>query len=430
MATLKDLKVKALQDIASSCGLLKSGNKARIYQRIRTAAQEFKPLTSEARILSIDMGIRNMAFCLLWPRIPPLQLATNSKGEGNNKGRKPSVQVGTWKRLALDVRSSHDTTTTTDSDPETRTTEDFSPAQMAKMALSFVQSHILPLDPTHILIERQRYRSASSPAITNWTIRVNSLEAMIYSMLAVYKSLGKFHGEVIPVTPRSVATFLLDENPFTAGLIREGMKARLQKEKMETSKKNKVDLLGRLIRHKEEPVTFWSEKAGRLAYALADRGRKKKAMKGDGGVQVKIPHPKVDDLADCLLQGIAWVEWHRNMEHLIETNAWVTGPAMELTPAEALEIEDDEGGLEKPEKGKGGTKRGKVEKAEESKAKTRRTRKDSTKGVNLEKAEESEARARRTRKRSIVGDQLSILRAALEKETKQTNHRSTGSSSF
>ncbi|KAK4213014.1 mitochondrial resolvase Ydc2 [Rhypophila decipiens] len=409
MATLKDLKVKALQDIASSCGLLKSGNKAQVYQRIRTAARQFKPLPPNARILSIDMGIRNMAFCLLRPQGPPFRLATNSKGEITNRG-KPSVQVGTWKRLALDVRSSHDTTT--ESDPEATTTaEDFSPAQMAKMALSFVQSHILPSDPTHILIERQRYRSASSPAITNWTIRVNSLEAMIYSMLAVYKSLGKFHGEVIPVTPRSVATFLLDEHPFTAGLIRQGIKARLQKEKMETSKKNKVDLLGRLIRHKEEPVTFSGEQAGRIAYALADRrsgGKKKKAaMEGDGGVQVEIPLPKVDDLADCLLQGIAWVEWHRNMEHLIVTEPWVTGPAMEVTPTEALEMEDDGGDLEQPEKVKRGKKRGKVEKAEESEAKTRRTRKG-----------------------SIVGDQLSVLRAALEKETKKTKRRSTGSSSF
>ncbi|KAM7220213.1 Mitochondrial resolvase Ydc2 / RNA splicing MRS1 domain containing protein [Rhypophila decipiens] len=413
MTTLKDLKVKALQDIVSSCGLLKSGNKVQIYQRIRTAAREFRPLPPNARILSIDMGIRNMAFCLLRPQDAPFRLSTNSKGEIINRG-KPSVQVGTWKRLALDVRSSHDTTTSTsESDPEatTTTTEDFSPAHMAKMALSFVQTHILPSDPTHILIERQRYRSASSPAITNWTIRVNSLEAMIYSMLAVYKSLGKFQGEVIPVTPRSVATFLLDEHPFTAGLIRQGMKARLQKEKMETSKKNKVDLLGRLIRHKEEPVTFSGEQAGRNAYALADRrsgGKKKKAaMEADGGVQVKIPLPKVDDLADCLLQGIAWVEWHRNMEHLIVTEPWVTGPAMEVTSAEALEIEDDEGDLEQPEKVKRGKKRGKVEKADASEAKTRRTRKG-----------------------SIVGDQLSVLRAALEKETKKTKHRSTGSSSF
>ena len=59
---------------------------------------------------------------------------------------------------------------------------------MAQIALNFIQTHILPQNPTHILIERQRFRSSSSPAILDWTIRVNTLEAMIYAILAVHQS--------------------------------------------------------------------------------------------------------------------------------------------------------------------------------------------------------------------------------------------------
>ncbi|KAM7193397.1 Mitochondrial resolvase Ydc2 / RNA splicing MRS1 domain containing protein [Naviculisporaceae sp. PSN 640] len=339
MGILKDLKVKTLQDVASSCGLAKSGRKTEIYHRIRSTARDFRPLPKNVRILSIDMGIRNMAFCLLKPGKP-------IPGAHLEEGRKPSVQVSAWQRLSLSTSDNQNDTEET----KTASIEDFSPSHMAKLAVSFIQTHVLPSSPTHILIERQRFRSANSPSINNWTIRVNSLEAMLYSALAVYQSLGKFKGEVLPVVPRTVAGFLLNENDFTSGLVRRGMSRVEAAGAVDASKKNKVDLLTRLIKHEDGLITFDSVQASSIAEGFKARGeprskksKQKSALENNDVEDKRVESfTKVDDLADCLLQGIAWIEWQKNMEHLIKTEAWVTGPEEEDVKLVGTD-RDDEG---------------------------------------------------------------------------------------
>lgn len=335
----KALDTKQLQEICMSCGLAKSPPKTALRSRIQIAAKEYNPLPPDARILSIDLGIRNMAFCIIRPR-GPAPLTTSSKDKGGQPlsqptTRYPSAHVDLWKRLSLSL---HDTDTNQSKDePPTpnisATKEDFSPAYMAQIALNFIQTHILPQNPTHILIERQRFRSSSSPAILDWTIRVNTLEAMIYAILAVHQSNGVWKGELVPVAPRRVGTFLLEDNQSTAALM--GSSLTTPTKVLEATKKRKIELLGRIIQERDL-LQFNDPEAERIGGSIVQRARL--GAENDGNYERLA---KADDLADCLLQGLAWLEWQRNTANLIKNQAWMSNFGEEVADS-GKQVKQDE----------------------------------------------------------------------------------------
>lgn len=91
----------------------------------------------------------------------------------------------------------------------------FSPKNLSATAFSLVRE-LLRHKPDVILIERQRWRSASSSAIQQWTVRVNSLEAMLWAMFTAFRGMslvkssegkGKMDFEVFSVDPKRVGNY-------------------------------------------------------------------------------------------------------------------------------------------------------------------------------------------------------------------------------
>lgn len=304
------LKVAELKALALACGIPSSGTKASLAQRIDASIHAYakEPGTtpiSKQRILSIDMGIRNLAFSVLIPSSNLSQVI----GQGV---RVPltGIALHSWQRVELAGPATG---------PGSESGVDlWSPGNMAEMTYSLVRDHFLISDtkPTHILIERQRFRSGGGAAVQEWTLRVNTLEAMIYSTLRTMRALGHWKGEVIPIAPRRVGPFWIEDTMSEAITDTEKL-SQLKKNAKAQHKKEKIDLVGNwLLEGKISPVGQAQDMA--KSYLGRWQGKSKaKAHKEEtspSGEYLK----KLDDLADCLLQGMAWVKWQDNKRLLVQ----------------------------------------------------------------------------------------------------------------
>ncbi|SPQ20435.1 b40b04f9-dc7e-414f-94f4-fc5e559071d6 [Thermothielavioides terrestris] len=198
-----------LQALCASCGLKKSGTKAALVQRLRRAARRLQPLPPTARILSIDLGLRNFAFCLLSPAAQQPPASPPQQPASSPAIITSPVHLHAWHRLDLTLPSTRtppppeadQTKGTQEPNPDREELErrdreeveeegdddEFSPAALAALALRLATTHLLPLRPSHVLIERQRFRTAGGAAIFEWTLRVNTLEAMLHAVLATLR---------------------------------------------------------------------------------------------------------------------------------------------------------------------------------------------------------------------------------------------------
>ncbi|KAL0470361.1 mitochondrial resolvase Ydc2 [Neurospora intermedia] len=278
-SVLAKLSVGQLQELMVRCGLPKTGAKLLLYNRIRTAAREHKPLAPNSRILSIDMGLKNFAYSVLTPVMQdskamaeeyPLpgdggiginkpkdgEIGINRPKDGEIMFKRPkrgeivdtasffgmlegtkdgkNGVLGSTFEQNLNTQQSYDIKNTTrrvadlhawrhlnllpwlevsniDGKNTDAVSENFAPNAMADMAYRLITEHILPQKPTHILIERQRFRTANAAGIFEWTVRVNMLESMIYAILRVMQNRGEFKGVVVAVPPKRVVNYLIDK---------------------------------------------------------------------------------------------------------------------------------------------------------------------------------------------------------------------------
>ncbi|RMZ86087.1 hypothetical protein DV737_g100, partial [Chaetothyriales sp. CBS 132003] len=128
------------------------------------------------RIVSIDMGIRNLAYSTLQARVPRAFSASPD-----------TIQISAWQRIEVGNASSgaafsHPKEPAA-SAPTNMAKETFEPYEYAKYAYSFIKGIVDEHNPTHVLIERQRFRSGGGAAVQEWTIRVGVFEAMLYATL-------------------------------------------------------------------------------------------------------------------------------------------------------------------------------------------------------------------------------------------------------
>lgn len=254
-------------------------------------------LPKPARILSIDMGIRNLAYCIL--DIPATQ----------NKNVLPTIHE--WRRLAV---SSVPIADPASGKPALK--ESFDPATLSKIAYKLLRERLLLEKPTHILIERQRFRSMGSKHILEWTIRVNMFESILYAVLCTLKAEGAWSGEVVAVTPGKVGPFWLEKEVLvdSGGLEQGHRKERKSKNVKIQNKGLKIDLVRRWLEAKNV-VGLGNVEVERTANQYIEKwdrapgGRKTAQLaKEEGQEQMG----KLDDLADSLLQGMAWVQWEDN----------------------------------------------------------------------------------------------------------------------
>jgi cruciform cutting endonuclease 1 len=305
---IKSLKVAQLKELLVAIGSKTAGTKDQLSKRLESdlhrpkvakLAQDGNPQPS--RLLSIDMGIKNLGLCV----------ADMSFGKPNT-GAKPGIaarlHISRWERLTL-----------VDADePNTYHAEEagdgggghFSPPALSAVAVRLVRERLLPLRPSSVLIEQQRWRSGGRAAVAEWTLRVNALEAMLWAAFRAARPTAPpavdaddeggdgWEPELHAVSPARVAAFWLP------GLRR-------------VEKKAKVDLVRTCAARGGlggVEVAF-GEGAVAVARGFGTSGGRAKGRAAD---DVASGRRKLDDLADSLLQASAWAAWEANRRSLLD----------------------------------------------------------------------------------------------------------------
>ena len=377
--TLKTLKSTQLHRLAEATGVKSSGTKGALVERLEgeiplcecpflldselggdamksgTSEKSAKKST-EMSILSIDMGIRNLAFAHLLVR-PHSRTSIPDKAKAQARTRTETktaeVTLNAWRRLditndgipstfpglAEEAKTTQSSTLTSGSESKENAKEKdtFSPPLYAHHAYTLLTTLLQTYKPTHILIERQRFRSAGGSAVQEWTLRVGVFEGMLYTVLYTLARQGFFthagtgtgagagagdgnRGITVPVPlakgvePSRVVRYWEDRvlSP-SASEEEEGKKKRKTSKE---GKKAKIDVVGGWLSDAGE--TGGGDISTSLSvgndvelqntvntYLAKWRGKreksKEKTLKKDIG--------KLDDLADCFLQGMTWLEW-------------------------------------------------------------------------------------------------------------------------
>lgn len=322
------LKTKPLQHIAFLTGVPSTGTKARIIEQLHGSLREARLPQGGCRILSVDMGIRNLAYCVI--DVPKEQLTAISK-----------LQVQSWKRLDLLSKMKSDAAISQlDAPPEDNkkpTTaanailkNSFTPSVMSKVAFQVAQD-FLKHKPDVLLIERQRFRSGGGSAIQEWTVRVNTLESMLWACFETLKnSRDKTSSAKSPtlyeVAPKRVANFWTaapEAHLPAPDLLAEGYSPpeMVRVKAAGNGKKEKIGVLRSWLDGNGSVSLDFSPETQVTAAAFATGLTRRKSRKGeeDGeNAQILSHETKLDDLADCVLQGAAWVRWEQNRRAILE----------------------------------------------------------------------------------------------------------------
>lgn len=322
---LTGLQVWQLKHLAINTGITPGTNKAATAANLLTGSHVQADGNRQNTIYkSVDMGVKNLAFSVIEPGFPNSAFM---------------FRLLDWQRLnvltadkaamtAVEEESETDTEDTTTEDTDsTATTLTFNPASLAPAAARLARRLATEHQPTTILIERQRFRSGRGAAVQEWTLRVNSLEAMLWASLETMRThspagSGAIFPTTIEMSPQRIAAFW-NARGKDWSLTDEGLDALLPPETSQ-SKKRAVDAAdGAAVKRGMEKaekialVKTWLEhgdvdvkaEVQPLANAFMHAGR---ASKAQGDLVIG----KKDDLADCVVQGVTFGLWQRNRELL------------------------------------------------------------------------------------------------------------------
>ena len=333
---LNALKSKPLQHIAFLTGVPSSGTKSHIAEQLHESIHRSRLPSGKCRILSVDMGIRNLAYCVIDVPASP-----------NPTGR--SLHLHSWKRLDLLEKMRPNVAISQLEEPDQTTEREtgeskavantimrnsFTPSIMSKVALQVAQD-FLEFKPDVILIERQRFRSGGGSAIQEWTVRVNTLESMLWACFETMKSVkgDKKAGDfptVYEVAPKRVASFWT--GPSEAHLPAANLLTPEYSPPDLKATTVKVKPAGAGKREKIAVIRSWLEGTGGVslefspetkvtaaAFAPGLKRRKTKSSENNGAEEAVLGREtKLDDLADCVLQGAAWVRWEENRRSILK----------------------------------------------------------------------------------------------------------------
>jgi cruciform cutting endonuclease 1 len=337
-------------------------------------------------ILSIDMGVQNLAFAHL-----RVSRSSDSASASPDPGHPPELELTAWHKLAVSEISNLNLIPTTSDDPSipSETTspvtkakskekekENYIPSLYAQNAYKLITSLLEAYEPTHILIERQRFRSGGGSAVQEWTLRVGVFEGMLYAIIhALREERGGSLQDVVVqgIEPRRVVRYWL-EGSTGKDTDEKGDDGKVKRLTARDVKKAKIDLvagwLSSDMKHQYqdqdprtggprigmmEPGLFadtkivlappskspvlhdvasgylrkWQGQATRKSKAAKTRPRVKEIVTESPSAApvtddvaltpatTNIDPGKLDDLADCLLQGVTWVEWQAMRERIV-----------------------------------------------------------------------------------------------------------------
>lgn len=314
---LETLTLTKLHKLAVLVGSPCSGTKPTRLEGIRQALNDVPGSTQlhhgrQVSLLSIDMGIRNLAFAHIKAPLNP----------GNGKSAYPhygTPVLEAWHRISVSQSPNINDQIVPEDDDQTvrqngRTRantkiakESFEPVDYAGHAHSLVQLLVHDYKPNQILIERQRFRSGGQSAVQEWTIRVGVFEGMIYAVLRTLLEQGVVDLEVEPMLPPRVNRLWLQGRDPAQHKSEKKLSGR-------ETKKAKVDIVGALLERSHDakaPLHL-----GPAAKAISDEFVSVWKKEKGSGSRSNAGIGKLDDLADCLLQGLAWVDWQNNRMRL------------------------------------------------------------------------------------------------------------------
>jgi cruciform cutting endonuclease 1 len=376
------LTAKALQALLVRIGSASSGNKGSLFDRFKqdlACASSLRRLVQvegnrktvhnqrDLRIMSIDMGIKNLAYCVADLRCSSSLLNTYNQPNA-------AVNISAWKKIDIIKRTHeyHTGSSNLGNVEETDADEDLDPyslAVLSRTAHRLVTQEVLGYEPDIILIEKQRWRSGGGSAIQQWTIRVNTLEAMLWAILETQKGSAQIDArgksastkrdyEVFGIDPKRVGHYWLEQHaravaektrseaptlPMSPSDEESAQGKKLSRSKAE--KKAKISLLrswlalnpasnalSTPLSYPEITFTFDPDtepirqaiyapqkSAGRnkAAKRLATKEPQDAASELAVGTIADAELNKLDDVTDCFLQAAAWVAWELNKLQLL-----------------------------------------------------------------------------------------------------------------
>ncbi|KAI8882724.1 ribonuclease H-like protein [Backusella circina FSU 941] len=242
-----------LQAISSQFGVIQAGTKAELIQRLTDQVCHFTPVSQFSSVLSFDLGYRNLAYCHL-----------------DKHGK-----ILDWRLVDLELSSFH-------------------PSAVAPIVRELVRTSLLPqLKHTQaIAVEQQRARSGGGVSVLEGTLRVNCVEAVLWT--ALYEAADHLQESLImrPVRRQAVDKVfekelddIISTNPSTFAKIKNA-----------TYKKKQATSI---------MVHNWLE-SGTVVQCQAQY----KAMFDQ--------EKKKDDLSDCLTQALAWYKWQGFTQSFID----------------------------------------------------------------------------------------------------------------
>jgi cruciform cutting endonuclease 1 len=296
--------------------------------------------------MSIDMGIKNLAFCDSIVSYP-------EKGSLN-----ASMTVMRWEKINLVPATTVTSSPPLDSNKISLDADEdegqYSLSVLSRTAYHLIKDTILTANPDIILIEKQRWRSGGGSAIQQWTVRVNTFEGMLWAILRTLSCESHLSGkerdyQVFGVDPKRVGYYWLGQSAERlAGAKKASVvestqvdvendvstKKKMSRTKME--KKAKIALLRSWLtptsastaptsRDATPIISFtFDARAENSLRALISPSKSKQTRKKsknqtkeltNAANALDIPETelkKLDDITDCFLQAAAWVSWESN----------------------------------------------------------------------------------------------------------------------
>ena len=327
--------------------------------------------TRRLSLVSIDMGVRNLAYAHFTASLMPGTPERSSELDGTMTTQfLNGMQLNAWSRFNVTAPAFTTTSTKDDSNLSPKLTDhNFHPSTYANHAVSLIQHLLTSYKPTHILIERQRFRSGSGAAVQEWSLRVGVLEGMLWAALRAFGSTHPTHtitGDkaaaaaaehevtVQAVLPMSVNRYWFDQRDANIDLLSSTVTAGTQTgtfsasdEKTTTAKltgralkQAKIDLVGSMLEstiQADPPAQLsllqpsqitgpasstaaafqhtWLGKTRPSSTTVKAKKKEEDGGKGgEGGTTRKLD--KLDDLSDSMLQGLAWLGWQENLATL------------------------------------------------------------------------------------------------------------------
>ncbi|KAI5862415.1 Ydc2-catalyt-domain-containing protein [Durotheca rogersii] len=382
---LPKLKQRQLVQLALLCGVQCSGTKADITEHLVgvAPARPAKPLAARDRlILSIDPGIRNLGYSVLSPAAP-------ERTRGRRKAAPPltaaslryppRVILHAWRHRDLLEEAGYDeaeeaaaakslSKTRAKARARAKMAEYFNPTSLAVTADRLLRDElVLPLQPTQVLVERQRWRTHGASAILEWTLRVNTLEAMLHASMRTMRELGRWTGDIAWVVPERVArlwepilpprtprarrgsakrstddddgneegeteeegtkkkrgrprkkTTKADDSAAAADVMEAEFKELRRTMRSQDIKKHKMRVLQNWLLSPDKIIQPADDETKEAIERFQDRFRPRRARQAaKSGLPADAKARKLDDLTDSILQGMAWLKWEENRALLL-----------------------------------------------------------------------------------------------------------------